>query len=211
MSDKINTLLEKIARLEGELLDELREQEENFQYKLEGSRAVFEQSMLDAHRKLKVAILPWLGSSTLRNVVSTPFIYAMIVPLAFLDLTITLYQHICFRLYNIRRVERSSYVVIDRHQLGYLNGIEKFNCIYCGYGNGVIAYAREVIARTEQYWCPIKHARKALGRHRRYHQFTNFGDAENYQSEVIRLRDELRPKEENNAAGTQDKDQQGGD
>ena len=211
MSDKINTLLEKIARLEGELMDELREQEENFQYKLEGSRAVFEQSITDAHRKLKVAILPWLGSSTLRNVISTPFIYAMIVPLAFLDITVTIYQHICFRLYNVRLVERASYVVIDRHQLGYLNGIEKLNCIYCGYGNGVVAYAREIIARTEQYWCPIKHARKALGRHRRYHQFVSFGDAENYGPELIRLRDELRPKEEQSRNADNDTDSQAGE
>ena len=194
MSDKISTLLDKMSRLERELMDELHEQQEAFQYKLEGKKAVFEQSIDEAHQNLKVAVLPWLRSSLLRNVISAPFIYAMIVPLAFLDLTITLYQHICFRLYDARRVERSGYVVIDRHQLGYLNGIEKLNCMYCGYGNGVIAYAREVIARTEQYWCPIKHARKALGRHRRYHKFTNFGDGESYKTELIKLRDELRPQ-----------------
>lgn len=196
MSDKISTLLDKMSRLERELLDELREQQETFQYKLEGKKAVFEQSIAETHRNLKVAILPWLRSSLLRNVISAPFIYAMVVPLAFLDLTVTLYQHICFRLYDVRRVERASYVVIDRQQLGYLNSIEKLNCMYCGYGNGVIAYAREIIARTEQYWCPIKHARKALGRHRRYHQFTGFGDGENYKKELIRLRDELRPRDE---------------
>jgi len=192
MSDKISTLLDKISRLERELIEELREQEEKFQYKLEGHRAVFEQNILEAHQRLKTALLPWLRAATLRNAFSAPFIYSMIVPLAFLDFTVSLYQHICFRLYNIQRVKRADYVVIDRHQLAYLNGIEKFNCIYCGYGNGVVAYAREVIARTEQYWCPIKHARKALGRHRRYHKFVNFGDAENYKPELLRLRDELR-------------------
>jgi len=202
MSDKISMLLDKMSRLERELLDELQEQQDAFQYQLEGKKAVFEQSIVEAHRNLKVAILPWLRSSLLRNVLSVPFIYAMVVPLAALDLTVTLYQHICFRLYNVRRVERSSYVVIDRHQLGYLNGIEKLNCMYCGYGNGVIAYAREIIARTEQYWCPIKHARKALGRHRRYHKFTSFGDGDNYKAELIKLRDELRPKAEANEMAT---------
>lgn len=49
--------------------------------------------------------------------------------------------------------------------LSYLNAIEKLNCVYCGYGNGVIAYGREIIARTEQFWCPIKHASKAAGEH----------------------------------------------
>lgn len=191
MSNKITTLVDKIARLEQELLEEIKEQQEEFQYRLEGSRVKFEQSVEDAHRQLKTAILPWLRASTLRSILSVPFIYSMVIPLAFLDLTITLYQHICFRLYKIGRVDRSRYIVMDRHQLQYLNGIEKFNCVYCGYGNGVIAYAREVVARTEQYWCPIKHARKVVGSHRRYSKFVAFGDAENYKPELIRLREEL--------------------
>lgn len=191
MSSKITTLVDKIARLEQELLEEIKEQQEEFQYRLEGSRVKFEKSVEDAHRQLKTAILPWLRASTLRSILSVPFIYSMVIPLAFLDLTITLYQHVCFRLYRISRVDRSRYIVMDRHQLQYLNGIEKFNCVYCGYGNGVIAYAREVVARTEQYWCPIKHARKVLGSHRRYSKFVAFGDAENYKPELIRLRDEL--------------------
>lgn len=192
MSSKINSLVDRIARLEDELLDELKAQEKEFRYHLEGTRVRFEQSVEDAHRKLKVAILPWLRNSTLRSVISAPFIYAMVIPLAFLDITVTLYQHICFRLYGIVRVKRSRYVVMDRHQLAYLNGIEKLNCLYCGYGNGVIAYAREIVARTEQYWCPIKHARKVVGTHRRYHKFTSFGDGENYKEQLIKLRDELR-------------------
>jgi len=195
MTDRINTLVDKIARLEKDLEDEFREQQDRFKYRLEGRRVQFEQSVLEAHRKIKVAILPWLGSSLLRNVISAPFIYAMVIPLAFLDLTITLYQHICFRLYNIQRVDRSQYVVMDRHQLAYLNGIEKFNCLYCGYGNGIIAYAREIIARTEQYWCPIKHARRVVGSHRRYHKFADYGDADNYEPQRLKLRDELRSED----------------
>lgn len=195
MSDRINTLVDKIARLEKELLDEIREQEEKFQYHLEGRRVRFEQSVLEAHRKFKVALLPWLRGSLWRNVISAPFIYAMIIPLAFLDLTVTLYQHICFRLYGIQRVDRSQYVVMDRHQLAYLNGIEKLNCVYCGYGNGVVAYAREIIARTEQYWCPIKHARRVVGSHRRYNKFVSYGDADNYKPQLLKLRDELRDEE----------------
>jgi hypothetical protein len=56
--------------------------------------------------------------------------------------------------YRIPRVRRAEYLVVDRHHLQYLNGIERMNCLYCGYGNGVLAYAVEVAARTEQYWCP---------------------------------------------------------
>lgn len=192
MSNKVSELVDKIAKLEHQLVSELEQQEEEFKYKLEGVKVKFDEASLEAHRMLKVAILPWLLSSKLRHILSIPFIYSMIIPIALIDFTITAYQHICFRLYNIARVKRSKYIVMDRHQLSYLNGIEKFNCLYCGYGNGVMSYSREVIARTEQYWCPIKHARKVVGTHKRYRDFAAYGDAENYSSQLIKLRDELR-------------------
>jgi hypothetical protein len=151
MNSRITELTNRIASLEQQLLDELEKNQQKFSYTLEGTRVRFTEEIQQAHRKLRQALLPWLFSSRLRSILSAPFIYSMIVPITFFDLTITLYQHICFRLYGIRLVRRADYIVLDRHQLGYLNGIEKFNCLYCGYGNGVVAYTREVIARTEQY------------------------------------------------------------
>ncbi len=55
--------------------------------------------------------------------------------------------------------------------------LEKLNCAYCSYANGVIAYVREIAGRTEQYWCPIKHARRAIGAYSHYAQFHDYGDA----------------------------------
>ena len=69
-------------------------------------------------------------------------------------------QAICFRSYRIPRVRRMDYIRLDRSQLAYLNWVETLNCLYCGYANGVAAYVREIAGRTEQYWCPIKHALK---------------------------------------------------
>ena len=69
---------------------------------------------------------------------------------------------------------------MDRHHLGYLHFIEKINCDYCGYANGLMAYGREIIARTEQYWCPIRHARRVAGSHQRYAEFLDYGDASEY-------------------------------
>ena len=60
----------------------------------------------------------------------------------------------------LKKFPRSDFIAIDRHQLAYLNVIEKVNCAYCGYANGVAAYFREVAARTEEYWCPIKARQK---------------------------------------------------
>jgi hypothetical protein len=116
------------------------------------------------------------------TVLTAPVIYALIVPLLLLDLFVTAYQAACFPAYGIPKVRRSDYLVFDRHHLRYLNAIEKLNCAYCSYANGLIAYVREIAGRTEQYWCPIKHARRVIGAHPRYAMFEDYGDADGYKN-----------------------------
>ena len=84
--------------------------------------------------------------------------------------------------------------MFDRQQLEYLNFIEKFHCTYCAYGAGLIAYVGEIVARTEQYFCPIKHARKILGTHARYARFQEYGEAENYEARLEEFRITLGKK-----------------
>jgi hypothetical protein len=60
--------------------------------------------------------------------------------------------------------------------------------VYCGYGNGVIAYAREITARTEQFWCPIKHAQRARGAHHRTEAFFDYGDVAAYREGLDKIR-----------------------
>ena len=192
MSDRIRELLAEITRLEDELETALHEQEVRVTFRIEGARVRFEEEVRRAHRRLKVGLFKWLLESNLRNMLSAPFIYSMIVPLALLDLWLFVYQSVSFPLYRMPKVRRETYVSIDRHQLSYLNTIEKLNCAYCGYANGVIAYAREIAARTEQYWCPIKHARRVRGTHRRYADFLSFGDADDYPARLEAYRESLR-------------------
>jgi len=92
-----------------------------------------------------------------RHILSAPFIYSVFPPLVLLDLWLEIYHRICFPLYGIPFVSRRKYIDLDRHLLPDLNLIEKINCIYCGYANGWITYAAEIGARTEAYWCGIKH------------------------------------------------------
>lgn len=119
---------------------------------------------------------------------TAPFIYVLIVPFLLLDLLVSLYQFVCFPVYGIPRVRRQDHLVFDRHRLAYLNALEKLNCFYCAYGNGLISYLREVAARTEQYWCPIKHARRVSGAHSRYSHFLDYGDAEGYHDRLEDVR-----------------------
>ncbi len=192
MNTKAKELMDTILKLEEELREELKDQEEKFQYRLEGSKIKFEEAAARAHKKIKRKIIPYLRKSTLRNTLSAPFIYFMIIPFAFLDLSVSIYQHLCFRLYGIPRVRRGKYIVLDRKYLAYLNAIERFNCVYCSYGGGVVNYTREIISQTEQYWCPIKHARSVAGSHKRHQKFLSYGDGKDYHTRLLKFRDELK-------------------
>jgi hypothetical protein len=116
----------------------------------------------------------------LLHVLSMPFIYGIIVPAVFMDLCLTVYQHIVFRLYGIPRVSRKEYFVYERRFLDYLNIVQKLNCLYCSYVNGLFAYAVEIGARTERYWCPIKAAHKPSFSHGWYKDFADYGSPEEW-------------------------------
>jgi len=192
MNEQIRQILSQIISLEDDLHQLLHEQQVAFNYRLEGTKVLFEKNIRSAQRRLKTGIFRYVWQSDPRNLITAPIIYSIFIPVVMLDIWLTFYQAICFPLYRVSKVRRSRYVVIDRHSLSYLNSIEKLNCIYCGYCGGVFAYAREIAARTEQYWCPIKHARNILDSHRRYAQFADFGQAEEYHELSRHLRDELR-------------------
>ncbi|HVR48848.1 MAG TPA: hypothetical protein VMS38_03870, partial [Pseudorhodoferax sp.] len=120
-------------------------------------------------------------------VITAPVIYAMIVPFVLLDIFVTVYQAVCFPAYGIEKVKRADYLIFDRGHLAYLNALEKLNCAYCSYANGLVAYVREIAGRTEAYWCPIKHAKKTTGAHEKYLSFVGFGDAEAYRARIAEL------------------------
>ncbi len=192
MSKRIDEILEKINTLENELRDELASSQEELSYTIKKHRVYFEKEIIAKHKKNVENVFKYLIKTPPRHLLTAPVIYSLLVPGMLIDLFVTLYQWICFPLYKIKKVKRSDYIVIDRHYLRYLNIIEKINCVYCGYMNGLFAYISEVAARTEQYWCPIKHANRSRAIHSKYKNFLDYGDAEGYRNERHHLRDQLR-------------------
>jgi len=188
MNDRIQQILNQITELEDDLRIALNEQQTSMFFQIKGKRVEFEQSIKETHKRLKTNFFRWLITYRPQNLITGPIIYSMIIPLLITDFFVSFYQFTCFPIYGIKRVRRSDYIVYDRLQLNYLNFIEKFHCTYCAYGNGMIAYVSEVIARTEQYFCPIKHARKILGTHSRYDRFLEYGDAVDYEKKLEEYR-----------------------
>jgi hypothetical protein len=180
MDQRIAEIVKRIGELEEDLQRELTEAGDRFGYHFDKGKARFERSAIAAQRQLRRTLFRFIAEADWLVALTAPVIYSLIVPLALLDLFITIYQRVCFPIYGVDIVRRGEYVVVDRHRLAYLNLLEKLNCAYCGYGNGVIAYAREIAARTERYWCGIKHAKRVKGAHRYYYDYPDYGDAEGY-------------------------------
>ena len=195
--NRLQELVEQIRKLEKELYAEIQKKQDQFYYRIKGRRIYFEETTRKYHKTLVIRIRTYLRQSSLPNLVSFPFIWGCLLPALFLDLIVTVFHSVCFRLYGIPLVKRSEYVVIDRQALTYLNLIEKLNCTYCGYFNGLIAYVQEIAARTEQYWCPIKHARKKASIHSRYLKFLEYGDAEGYRKYIENIRRDFKDLDEN--------------
>ncbi|MGI9404827.1 MAG: hypothetical protein ACR2O4_00525 [Hyphomicrobiaceae bacterium] len=129
---------------------------------------------------LRKGFFPYLADYSLLVVLTAPVIYSTFIALAVLDIFLTAYQWICFPVYGLERIRRRDFIVIDRHQLAYLNAIEKLNCVFCGYATGLLSYSMEIASRTEHFWCPIKHARRARMQHARTEGFADFSDAAGY-------------------------------
>jgi len=194
--NKIQDIIEDIKKLEKELLLEIQKKEEEFFYKIKGKKVYFEPETKKIHKKLATKIHNYIFNASYLNILTAPIIWFCIFPAFFMDGVVSFYQFICFKVYGIPKVKRNDFIVLDRQSLSYLNPIEKLNCVYCGYFNGLIAYVQEIAGRTEQYWCPIKHARKLGVMHKRYHKFFNYGDHKEYKDRLDQLRRDFKDLED---------------
>lgn len=188
MSRTKEDLLKQISTLEDELQRVISEKEHEFRYTWSQGKARFEKEVLRQHAALRVGLFPYVLHSRTLVVLTSPLIYLMVIPFGLLDLFITTYQAACFPVYGVPKVARADYILFDRGHLAYLNVLERFNCFYCSYANGLIAYVREIAARTEQHWCPIKHAQRLRAPHSRYPHFLDYGDAATYSRQIETVR-----------------------
>jgi len=193
MSPHVERFVERLRDAEGDFKREVDEQQRRLHHRIHRGRVWFDKELRDSHRHLRQRIPAYIWEGNFLSLLTAPIIYSLLLPLVFLDLWVTLYQWVCFPIYGMPRVPRRRYFTIDRHKLAYLNAIEKVHCTFCSYANGLIAYVREVAGRTEQYWCPIKHAREIPQADPRYRRYFEYGDAAGYRHGLITLRKDLQP------------------
>jgi hypothetical protein len=201
MQNDLENLIAAIKNLEQELIQELQKKQKEFLYTIDKKKVRFQKEIKARHRLLTQKLRRYLLESSPLNILTVPIIWSVIFPALFLDLFVTVFQATCFPIYKIPKVKRADYIIIDRHALAYLNIIEKINCLYCGYFTGLISYIQEVASRTEQYWCPIKHARRMQSISSRYKYFFDYGDAESYRYKLEKVRGAFDDLKNDPAAG----------
>ena len=207
MNDRIRQIVDQINALEAELNAAMQEHGDRLRYQFEGKRVVFEKTVKDAHRRVKMGVLRWIVTERPQNFITMPIIYGMVAPMLVLDLFLFFYQWTCFSVYGIHKVKRADYLVLDHQLLAYLNFFEKGHCMYCSYAVGLMAYATEIIARTEQYFCPIKHAKNIISAHSRYADFLDYGEEENYHGKLEAYRRELAKESSPEGKPSRDSDE----
>lgn len=196
MPNRLQELMTRIKQLEDELLVELQKKEKEYYYEIRDTKVFFTRAIRKRNKTLVKTVRRYLRDAPILNTLTAPIIWSCLLPALFMDMVTTLYQSICFPIYGIPKVKRSDFIIIDRQYLSYLNPIEKLNCCYCGYFTGVVAYVQEIAARTEQYWCPIKHARRTKVYHSRYKYFLDYGDGEGFRTKNEKLRRQFNDLEE---------------
>lgn len=195
---KIEDIIARMEALEKELAAEFEQVGAEARYTIERKKVHFTREIIRQHKLLAKKWSAYVYESGFLMILTIPVIWGAVIPALLMDLTVSLYQLVCFPIYGIPRVRRGDYIVIDRYALSYLNWIEKLNCVYCGYFNGLLGFVREVAARTEQYWCPVRHARTPKATHSRYHRFLEYGDAQSYRRRLETVRrqfDDLRGRQ----------------
>jgi len=191
MNRSIKELIDQMEVLEEKLKAEIEAHENTISYEIQEGYIKFEESVLKKQRENMKGIFQFFSEIPLSHLLTSPLVYAMVLPALILDVMLFVYQNVIFRIYGFEFVRRGDYIIFDRRYLRYLNSIEKLNCMFCSYFNGLMHYSAEIAAKTELYFCPIKHAKKIYYRHRYYREFLEFGDGENYQEKLKEIRDEM--------------------
>ncbi len=144
MGNTIREILLKMESLNADLKEEYARLSQKYGFSFQKKRIIFLEEFRKRNKSFRFPAWKYAIPTNIRHFFSIPFIYGMIIPTVILDIFLIIYQAAAFRLYRIPLVKRSEYVVFDRRFLDYLNFVQKVNCLYCSYVNGVFAFAVEV-------------------------------------------------------------------
>lgn len=104
MKSRINELVANFEQKRQEFLRDLYAEydrlKEKYDFETLGKKIQFGLKTKELNRRYKTPVfLNFFSYQVLKEILSAPFIYMMIIPSLILDVFLTVYMHICFRLY----------------------------------------------------------------------------------------------------------------
>lgn len=121
MNEHVTTLMRTIQALESEIEVEVAKRRAELRFGLERGKIAFEEEVRRRHKELKVALGVYVLNARPLVALTAPLIYGLIVPIALLDLSVMLFQAICFRAYDragpaarLPRLRSSPFVLSQR-------------------------------------------------------------------------------------------------
>jgi hypothetical protein len=194
MQDNISNILDEIEVLKNKLKSEIALKEDHIAYEIHKGKVHFSEEVFQNQKQKITHFFQYLKEAPLLHILTAPIVYMMIIPAVILDLFLFIYVSVIFPVYKFPKILRADYIVFDRQYLGYLNFIEKLNCVYCSYFNGLMNYTVAVAARSELYFCPIKHAKKIAYTHEYYYDFLAYADAKSYKKNLKECKEKAQVK-----------------
>lgn len=97
--------MDKITILENELIEELQKQEEDFSYEIRKRKVYCEENSIIQHREYVKRVLSYISDAPIKHMISAPFIWSCVVPALLMDITVSVYQWVCFPIYGIPKVK----------------------------------------------------------------------------------------------------------
>ncbi len=110
MKDRIEELIERIRHLNAELTEELQRKAREYFYEIRDRKIWFDRKVRREHRGMATPLLRYIREASLMTVLTAPVVLAGLPIALLMDLFITVYQHICFRVYGVPLVRRAAYV-----------------------------------------------------------------------------------------------------
>ena len=149
MTSTEQDLTNRIKALEKELQSALTSKAQEFEYSFASGKARFEKAVLEKHRNLKYRLPSYLLHGRFPGLPDRSDHLFGHRPLpAARSFPDGLSGNLFPGLRNSEGPSSGLHHAFDRGGLKYLNLLERLNCAYCSYGNGVLAYGVEVAARN---------------------------------------------------------------
>ena len=110
--NKLEQIIADIKKLEQELFVELQKKQDEYFYVIKGKKIQFATETRKYHKTLATKLHTYLADASIPVILTAPIVWSCLIPALMMDLFVSAYHSICFRIYGIPLVKRSDYIPV---------------------------------------------------------------------------------------------------